>query len=65
MGKNALGIESDVAWATPGSFTVMNFPCNENGDNCLAADEYGRQSLTYEDPAIRYLQHGQVQAVPV
>jgi cathepsin X len=34
MGHNALGIESEIAWATPGSFTVENFPCDENGDNC-------------------------------
>lgn len=34
LGKNALGIESTIAWATPGAFTVENFPCNENGDNC-------------------------------
>jgi hypothetical protein len=23
MGKNLLGIESDIAWATPGEFTVL------------------------------------------
>lgn len=34
VGKNLLGIEGEVAWATPGSFTVHNFPCSENGDNC-------------------------------
>jgi cathepsin X len=35
MGHNALGIESEIAWATPGSFTVENYPCDENGDNCV------------------------------
>jgi cathepsin X len=34
MGKNLLGIESDIAWATPGEFTVNNFPCDEDGKNC-------------------------------
>lgn len=27
MGHNALGIESEIAWATPGTFTVDNVPC--------------------------------------
>lgn len=34
MGKNLLGIESDIAWATPGSWTEVNVPCHENGKNC-------------------------------
>lgn len=34
MGHNALGIESEIAWATPGSFTIENYPCDEDGDNC-------------------------------
>jgi hypothetical protein len=34
-GKNLLGIEGEVAWATPGTFTVHNFPCSEDGSNCL------------------------------
>jgi len=33
-GKNLLGIEGEVAWATPGAFTVHNFPCHEDGKNC-------------------------------
>lgn len=40
MGKNLLGIEGEIAWATPGSFTVMNFPCFENGENCVKQQEY-------------------------
>lgn len=35
LGKNLLGIESNVVWATPGRFTVENFPCSEDGKNCL------------------------------
>lgn len=34
MGMNSLGIESEIAWATPGEFTVQNFPCDEDGKNC-------------------------------
>lgn len=34
VGKNLLGIEGEVAFAVPGSFTVHNFPCSENGANC-------------------------------
>jgi Papain family cysteine protease len=34
MGRNALGIESEIAWATPGDFTVHNYPCNEDASNC-------------------------------
>jgi len=33
-GNNILGIEGEVAWATPGSFTEHNFPCHEDGKNC-------------------------------
>ena len=40
MGKNLLGIEGEIAWATPGSYTVMNFPCYENGENCIKQQEY-------------------------
>jgi hypothetical protein len=44
MGHNSLGIEMEVAWATPGSFTVQNYPCYENGENCV-------KTATYEDPS--------------
>lgn len=40
MGKNLLGIEGEIAWATPGSFTVNNFPCYENGANCVLHETY-------------------------
>ena len=49
MGKNALGIESEIAWATPGSFTVENFPCNEDGSNCQLNG--GLRGMTYVDPS--------------
>jgi len=34
-GNNALQLESMCAWAVPGAFTTKNFPCNEDGQNCL------------------------------
>ena len=40
MGKNLLGIEGEIAWATPGSFTVNNFPCYEDGKNCINYETY-------------------------
>lgn len=50
MGKNALGIESEIAWATLGSFTVTNFPCNEDGSNC-SNDGSNYQAFVYRDPS--------------
>jgi hypothetical protein len=46
-GENILGIEEEIVWATPGQFTIMNYPCNEDGSDC------GRASTTqhYIDPA--------------
>ena len=40
-GENVLGIESDIAWATPGQYTNRNFPCSEDGKNCAPdAEKY-------------------------
>mmetsp|Transcript_3588 Transcript_3588/g.6777 ORF Transcript_3588/g.6777 Transcript_3588/m.6777 type:complete len:355 (+) Transcript_3588:855-1919(+) len=53
MGKNILGIEGEVAWATPGSWTEMNFPCAENGINCNNGG--GRRkdgAMFYKDPSM-------------
>jgi len=47
MGKNLLGIESAIAWATPGAFTIDNFPCSEDGKNCHTKDGY----QYYVDPS--------------
>jgi hypothetical protein len=47
MGKNSLGIESEIAWATPKSFTVKNFPCDEDGKNCNGSVE----TKYYVDPS--------------
>jgi cathepsin X len=49
MGKNILGLEGEVAWATPGSWTEMNFPCAENGKNCNGGKHL--QATFYMDPS--------------
>jgi cathepsin X len=49
MGKNLLGIEGEVAWAVPGSFTVINFPCSEDGKNCNGGGVVATQN--YVDPS--------------
>jgi hypothetical protein len=58
-GHNSLGIEMEVAWATPGEFTVHNFPCYEDGGNCV--DKPGTQ--VYEDPSknVEMVQEGLMQ----
>jgi cathepsin X len=49
-GHNALGIEMEAAWATPGAFTVHNFPCYEDGANCNGGSG-GVTTQYYEDPS--------------
>jgi len=51
MGSNLLGIESGIAWATPGSWTEINFPCAEDGSNCLSESATQMQSYFFEDPS--------------
>ena len=47
-GHNSLGIEMEVAWATPGAFTVHNFPCYEDGANCVTTQHYEDPSRAVE-----------------
>ncbi|KAL7560661.1 hypothetical protein ACA910_001343 [Epithemia clementina (nom. ined.)] len=49
VGKNLLGIEGEVAWATPGQFTIHNFPCSEDGSNCVIKRAVDTQ--TFQDPS--------------
>lgn len=53
MGNNILGLEGEVAWATPGSWTEVNFPCNENGSNCNGSqnDQLEGGAMFYNDPS--------------
>ena len=41
MRKIVLGLESVIAWATPGTWTEDTYKYNKNGDNC---NGYGRGS---------------------
>jgi len=51
MGSNLLGIEGEIAWATPGTWTELNVPCNEDGSNCDGGkyDRYVQKE--YVDPS--------------
>mmetsp|Transcript_33640 Transcript_33640/g.68566 ORF Transcript_33640/g.68566 Transcript_33640/m.68566 type:complete len:342 (+) Transcript_33640:412-1437(+) len=54
-GSNLLGIESTIAWAAPGQFTVANnFPCGEGGAGCggTEADKGPHMTQLYEDPSL-------------
>jgi hypothetical protein len=55
-GHNSLGIELEVAWATPGEFTVHNFPCYEDGVNCVDTQVYEDPSTNVEKIQTRLLQ---------
>jgi len=50
-GKNALGIESQVVWATPGEFSVRNFPCTMGGENCNSSNNAAVSTQYYVDPS--------------
>mmetsp|Transcript_21764 Transcript_21764/g.51368 ORF Transcript_21764/g.51368 Transcript_21764/m.51368 type:complete len:413 (-) Transcript_21764:1580-2818(-) len=53
LGKNLLGIESHVAWATPADWTTMatHFPCLKDGSNCRAPNGDVFTKATYVDPS--------------
>lgn len=49
MGQNVLGLEGEIAWATPGRWTEVNFPCDEDGKNC----QIDRNHVEfYRDPSL-------------
>jgi len=61
MGGDQLGIETSCVWATPLHYTELNFPCDEDGSNCVKHTKYRDPSLhfqthphlTLSDPALR------------
>ena len=61
-GHNALGIESEVSWATPATFTIdHNFPCHEDGSNCNGAMRWHQYVDPSHDPAaLRLLRRRQL-----
>jgi hypothetical protein len=54
-GSNVLGIEESIAWATPGYFTIENWPCSEDGKDCGPTSAIGTYRGTrvqhYIDPS--------------
>ena len=61
-GKNMLGMEANVAWVTPGTFTVENVPCSEDGQICGGqAQTHGEKTVrtfhgqTYVDPSVKFI----------
>ena len=49
IGQNILGIEGEIAWATPGSWTEVNVPCFEDGSNCVK-----NGTRFYNDPSNKF-----------
>jgi len=57
MGSNILGLEGEVAWATPSTWTEINFPCSENGKNCNGSTRLqNSRAQFYVDPSVNALQ---------
>eukprot|EP00924_Labyrinthula_sp_SR-Ha-C_P003683 augustus_masked-scaffold_3-processed-gene-2.48-mRNA-1 protein AED:0.06 eAED:0.06 QI:0/-1/0/1/-1/1/1/0/361 len=46
-GDNNLGIENSCVWATPGEFTEHNFPCYEDGSNCVTQTKYENPTFQF------------------
>ena len=52
IGRNVLGVESDVVWATPGQWTEHNVPCWEDGSNC---QKNNSNTGYYADPSKNFV----------
>ena len=50
MGKNLIGIENHIAWATPGRYSISNIPCAEDGNRCDEKRDQMRTAI-YVDPS--------------
>lgn len=50
LGQNLLNIENKVTWATPGSFSVSNYPCSLD-DKGAVVDEDCLTHFDYVDPS--------------
>ena len=49
-----LFLAGEVAWVTPGAFTIHNFPCSEDGKNCNDGGNNGGTAVGthfYQDPS--------------
>jgi len=64
-GVKSLGIEDEVAWATPGRWTGMNhddganYPCFEDGANCQEKDH----AIEYVDPSVEKMPFGKLHSI--
>ena len=54
IGRNVLGVESEVVWATPGQWTEHNVPCWEDGSNCQKNNSQPNTGY-YTDPSKDFL----------
>lgn len=63
LGKNALGIETQTAWATPLAYSVENFPCVEDASNC--AGGINVRSEYYVDPSENGVALGELLSRPL
>ena len=62
-GKNMMGIEDHVAWVTPGTFTIENVACSEDGKECGGEIQNHGQTptlmkfvgQTYVDPSLEFM----------
>mmetsp|Transcript_13472 Transcript_13472/g.20134 ORF Transcript_13472/g.20134 Transcript_13472/m.20134 type:complete len:358 (-) Transcript_13472:120-1193(-) len=61
MGKDLLGIESECAFATPGSYTVQNKPCSEDGSDCKGKEGMKSIQQEYIDPSVYLAQPAMAQ----
>lgn len=52
IGKNLLGIEAECAFATPGSYTVHNEACSEDGAKCEGKEGMHTVQQMYVDPSV-------------
>jgi len=59
-GHNSLGIESEVAWATPDTWTILNKRCYSSGSNCHPSSPSYYSSEKYVDPSTNNRSYGKV-----
>ena len=53
MGRNLIGIENHIAWATPGIYSTSNYPCAEDGKRCDES-KHELHTIEYLDPSDAY-----------
>jgi len=51
-GKNLLNLEQNCAWATPDAFTAFNYPCYEDGTNCVETHKFEDPHKTWPERSL-------------